>query len=161
MVQPKRLSELDTHPPAVFFSSLFMSGILSQFYPLRLLPDMVPRITRLACGVAFLAVAVGFTFMASNEFTKRKEHPSHDKETRSVVDSGIFAYTRSPFYLGFMMVFPGASLLSNSMWYSFMGAFMFLYLHFLVIPEEEKFLDEHFQESWRKYKKRVRLWGLF
>ena len=75
-----------------------------------------------------------------------------------LVTEGAFQYSRNPIYLGGMVFFFGLAILLGSLVGFIFPAIMFLLVHFLYIPNEEKELKTMFGEEYLDYMKRVRRW---
>lgn len=76
----------------------------------------------------------------------------------TVVDSGIFAYTRNPMYLGlFLLLFGFAYWHQNLLSIAFSFTFILYMNRFQILPEERA-LESLFGASYIDYKQRVRRW---
>lgn len=76
----------------------------------------------------------------------------------SVVDSGIFSYTRNPMYLGlFVLLFGFAYWQQNLLSMGFSFTFV-LYMNRFQIKPEEQALESLFGAEYLDYKQRVRRW---
>ncbi len=65
--------------------------------------------------------------------------------------SGPYAYTRNPLYLGNLIIGIGASIAINE-WYAYLlFALSWIFVYFIVIPYEEKFLRQKFGNTYREY----------
>lgn len=76
----------------------------------------------------------------------------------SLVQGGIYRFTRNPMYLGFLLVLGGwAVLLANGL--AFVGPLAFVaYLNRFQIGPEERALAGLFGPEYAKYRARVRRW---
>jgi protein-S-isoprenylcysteine O-methyltransferase Ste14 len=75
-----------------------------------------------------------------------------------LVTEGAFQYSRNPMDLGGIILgFSLAILLGSLVSFVFL-AIMFLLVHFLFIPNEEKELKTMFGKEYLDYMKRVRKW---
>jgi protein-S-isoprenylcysteine O-methyltransferase Ste14 len=73
-----------------------------------------------------------------------------------LLTSGPYAFSRNPMYVGWTLIYSGVALTVNSVWIILFLPAVFLYIHFVDIQKEERFLDEQFGEEYRQYQKRVR-----
>jgi protein-S-isoprenylcysteine O-methyltransferase Ste14 len=70
--------------------------------------------------------------------------------------SGPFAYVRNPLYLGNFMIGTGLCIAVNE-WYAYvLFAASFAFVYYIVIPYEEKYLQEKFGNSYLEYKAHTR-----
>jgi protein-S-isoprenylcysteine O-methyltransferase Ste14 len=80
------------------------------------------------------------------------------QSSSSLVISGIYALTRNPMYLGFLLVLLGwAIFLSNALAFLFLPAVIF-YLNRFQIEPEETVLASLFGQEFVAYRSRVRRW---
>ncbi|MFM2589771.1 methyltransferase family protein [Vibrio sp. TBV020] len=85
-------------------------------------------------------------------------NPIKVDDASTVVDSGIFAFTRNPMYLGlFLLLFGFAYWQQNLVSITFSFTFI-LYMNRFQIRPEEKALESLFGAAYLDYKQRVRRW---
>jgi hypothetical protein len=77
---------------------------------------------------------------------------------KKIADSGPFAYCRNMMYVALVSVPLAASVALDSLWLGLSAVTLWIYLHFSVVPAEEKFLLEQFGEEYKKYCKLVPRW---
>ncbi|TFH90933.1 methyltransferase family protein [Vibrio ouci] len=113
--------------------------------------------------VVFLVcfVVAGFVGIAGvYEFRRAQTtvNPVKVDTASTVVDSGIFAYTRNPMYLGlFLLLFGFAYWQQNLFSIAFSFTFILYMNRFQILPEERA-LESLFGASYIDYKQRVRRW---
>lgn len=113
--------------------------------------------------VVFLVcfVVAGFVGIAGvYEFRRAQTtvNPVKVDTASTVVDSGIFAYTRNPMYLGlFLLLFGFAYWQQNLLSIAFSFTFILYMNRFQILPEERA-LESLFGASYLDYKQRVRRW---
>ncbi|WP_215405287.1 methyltransferase family protein [Vibrio gigantis] len=94
------------------------------------------------------------------EFRKQKTtvNPIKVETASSVVDSGIFGYTRNPMYLGlFILLFCVGYYFQNI--FSILLSFVFvIYMNQFQIKPEERALEQLFGAEYVDYKQKVRRW---
>jgi protein-S-isoprenylcysteine O-methyltransferase Ste14 len=78
------------------------------------------------------------------------EHPTR------ILDSGPYAFTRNPMYLGWTIGFLGITLVMNSVWFLMLFPLVVVYTDRFVIRREEEALERTFGSEYRKYRERVR-----
>lgn len=103
------------------------------------------------CGVAIAALAVRTLILAETTFKL-------DRASRRLVNTGIFARTRNPIYLGFVIMLLGFAIMAGSLWMLILTPVFVLYLRFFVIAREEEYLERRFGDEYRTYKQKVPRW---
>lgn len=73
-----------------------------------------------------------------------------------VVETGPYAYSRHPMYVGWTLLYLGAMLVLRSLWLLALAPVLLAALHFLLIPAEERRLESAFGAAYRAYRRRVR-----
>ena len=112
--------------------------------------------------VLYGMLGLGFVFsilgVASFRKAKTTVNPTKPKESSSLVQTGIYRYTRNPMYVGFLMVLVGCALyLENVLSLLFCLLFIW-YMNQFQIKPEERFLKTLFADEFVSYKKKVRRW---
>ena len=79
-----------------------------------------------------------------------------------LVDTGIYAWTRNPMYLGHIIYMIGLALVFESWFAAVIALIRTVWFHFRVL-KDERGLSERFGEPYLAYAKRVKRWipGLF
>lgn len=104
-------------------------------------------------------VFVGALFIILAVRTLQKEHVDpRFKPVGTIVDQGLFGYTRNPMYLAFTLIYSGISLSVNSFWPFALLPFLLGIMHYGVIRREERYLEELFGDEYRAYRRRVHRW---
>jgi Putative protein-S-isoprenylcysteine methyltransferase len=140
-------------PPILALLLLLVSGILTAILPA---PVRIPA-ARLI-GIVFLLIGFITSFSGFSAFRKAGTSVRPGDEPSKLVVSGPFRVTRNPMYLGIELVLIGAFFLSKSLFFLIPPIVFFLLMHSLQIPFEEKLMAEHFGETYREYRRRVRRW---
>lgn len=103
---------------------------------------------------AWLAVAGVIEFRRASTTV----NPMAPSDSSTVVDTGVYRYTRNPMYLGFLLVlFAWAAWLAAP--WALLGPVVFVawMTRFQILPEERALL-ERFGDDYRAYCRRVRRW---
>lgn len=78
-----------------------------------------------------------------------------DKQNQGeLISSGIFSFSRNPFFLSIDLFFAGLTLLHTSVFFLVMAALTLISIHFFIL-KEEKFLRKHYGEAYKKYQEKV------
>ena len=107
-----------------------------------------------------LVTAIGLIAAAASAFRQASTtiHPQHPEQTRVVVDSGVFGFSRNPIYLGMALI-----LVAWALWlaapFAWLGVLLFVVVitRWQIVPEEEILLNK-FGEPYRLYCQKVRRW---
>lgn len=144
-------------PPPLLTIVAIAAGFLANHYlPLVMIPEGIPHRRLLAALLLLTGFASGLA--AISQLVRHKEHPSPYEATHTIVDGGIYRFTRNPIYLGFMLFATATVVSTNSFWLLIAAVILFLTLHFGVIRPEERYLARKFGESYQNYCQRVRRW---
>ena len=76
----------------------------------------------------------------------------------TVIDSGPFARSRNPLYLGLLAGSAGLALLAGSLWALAALPLEWVLLHWGAVLPEERYLAEKFGTTYAEYSGRVRRW---
>lgn len=111
-------------------------------------------------GFAFIALGISIDLWAVGMFWKAKTtiNPMKPDNSQSIVETGLYRFTRNPMYLGVLF-----SLVGISIWFGSVSVLLGLPLFVLLITiqqiiPEEKTLTKKFGQSYLDYKHRVRRW---
>jgi protein-S-isoprenylcysteine O-methyltransferase Ste14 len=141
-------------PPILALFLLLVSGVLMTIIPLAPLPIPAAR----AIGIFFLVIGFITGFSGFSAFRKAGTSVRPGDEPTRLVLNGPFRVTRNPMYLGLELVLIGALFLAKSLFFLIPPIVFFLLINFVQIPFEEKLMTEHFGETYREYRQRVRRW---
>jgi protein-S-isoprenylcysteine O-methyltransferase Ste14 len=84
--------------------------------------------------------------------------PRYPDTVNSLVESGVFKYSRNPMYLGFVIWLCALVVVLASPWLLCVVLAFVVYLTEFQIKPEERALMTLFGESYGQYKQRVRRW---
>lgn len=115
-------------------------GVASAWSALLLIP-----------GVALIGTAIGL-------FRRRGENIDPATPTNGIIDTGIYAFTRNPMYLGLALVYLGLAILLHSIAALALWPVAIVIIRTQVIAREERYLEARFGDAYRAYKARVRRW---
>lgn len=78
-----------------------------------------------------------------------------DKQNQGeLISSGIFSYSRNPFFLSINLFFAGLALLHTSIFFIVMALLTLISIHFFIL-KEEKFLRKHYGDAYKKYQEKA------
>ena len=112
--------------------------------------------------VSLIFLIFGFIILitAVKSFKKHQTtiNPLNPDQASTLVNSGIFSFTRNPMYLGMLFI-----LLSISFNFNILGGIIICFLfkiyitRFQIVPEEEA-MEKIFKKDFIEYKNKVRRW---
>jgi len=144
-------------PPPLLMVLCIAAGFLAehaQHFPI--FPANHP-IRRPLCFALFGAAVIIFV-AAIRELIKHKTHPSPYKPTATIVDTGIYRFSRNPIYVGFLLVVVASAACANSAWLLLAAVALFVLLRFGVVSREEQYLSRKFGDVYEEYRRKVRRW---
>lgn len=98
----------------------------------------------------FIILLMGYSTLWRNYSSLVVIHKDH-----KLITHGIYHFTRNPMYLGFLMVFTGLPVYSNSV-YAFLTMVLFIPIFLNRIRMEEKLLTEEFMDTFQDYKEKTK-----
>lgn len=148
--------ELKIIPPVQFVISALLMFTLTYFLP----QFHFSLAFRFPLIILLIALASFTSLMALSGFHKHKTtfHPHVPEKTTTVVNSGIYAYSRNPMYLALALVlFALAFYFSNITCFAVIPIFIWYITQYQIKPEEVM-LDKLFPLEYQAYSKKVRRW---
>lgn len=144
-------------PPPLIFLGFLLAGYLigQQVGPTSLgMPVDIRR------GIAFVLVILGLLVdgVAVASLRRKGTAPEPWKPTSAIVDSGLFALSRNPIYLGFSLTYVGFAVAMDSAVALCLILPVLIIIDRFVIAREEAYLERKFGETYRQYKQKVRRW---
>jgi protein-S-isoprenylcysteine O-methyltransferase Ste14 len=151
-----RALELKVPPVALTLIAGLVMVVVARLIPSLSVGIPARELVGLAVAVAGLAVCgVG---VASFRRAGTTVSPLTPEASSSLVQSGIYAHTRNPMYLGFALMLAGWSLFLSNLAAIAVVPFFVLYLDRHQIVPEERALAARFGEEFAQYVSRVRRW---
>ena len=144
-----------SYPPPLIFGAGFLAGYALQLVMRLSLPAWPPGPT---VGWTLVALGVVLTGSAVVTFRRAGTTPNPTKPATTVVVHGPYRFTRNPMYLGWVMVYLGAVLLTHWIWLLVLLPLVVFLVRTQVIAREEAYLERAFGDAYRAYRARVRRW---
>ena len=141
-------------PPLVFLASLATGAALEFSTPLPFLRGDF----NVAVGAGVVVVAMALFGYSVAKFHAAGTPVPARKPTTALVRTGPYRISRNPIYLAFSMLQLGIAIWANSVWVlaTLLGAVSLV--NRVVIPREERYLEEKFGADYLDYKAAVRRW---
>jgi len=145
------------NPLKIFVYLLVISYVVGEFiipkYPIIYLFNMI--------GLIGLIVSLIFFYLGFNLFKSYKEDPKPSSDTNLLIKTGIFAYTRNPIYLAFVLFDFSMFLVFENVMYLLSSLGLFIWINNYVIKVEEDYLKNKFGDEFVHYCGAVKRWLIF
>ena len=145
------------NPLRIAAGLLILSYVVGEFvipkYPLIYALKLI--------GILFFIFSILIFFAGFNIFKSYEENPVPTSETKRIIKTGIFAYTRNPIYLSMVMFHLSMFLVFENVMYFLSAVGLAIWLHNYVIKSEENYLLSIFPDEYDRYMKAVRRWIFF
>jgi protein-S-isoprenylcysteine O-methyltransferase Ste14 len=143
--------------PWVFILAYLIGFVVQLYLPI---PIRSPEIVRIAliAGVILVVIGLAVAFSALGIFRKRSTTTIPFETPTSLVTSGPYRFTRNPMYVGLTLVYLGVAGTRADIWPVIVLAVMLAYVNFIVLPVEERHLQNAFGDAYADYGARVRRW---
>ena len=136
---------------------LIISYVIGEFifpkYPLIYILNLLGVIMIIISPIIFLS--------SRNAFISHEEKLLPQTDSNKIIKTGIYAYSRNPIYLSFVMFHFGMFLTFENIVYFLCSIGLFFWLNNYVIKEEEIFLREKFEDEYDRYCISVKKWIFF
>ena len=140
------------------YTIAYLVGIAIQLvYPVSITSAVFLVITY-SLSTLFLVVGVVLAVWAQWIFHKERTTTDPTRTSAKLVTWGPYKFSRNPMYLGLFLAFIGLDGLLTFIWSLLLLIFVFYYVNWIVIPVEEKKLQETFGDGYNQYHNRVRRW---
>jgi len=120
-------------------------------------PVIIPKPWNLL-GILFILLGLAAPVLAVMTFRRAHTSPEPFHEPAALVTGGIYAISRNPIYLGFLLVQLGLVILLRTLVPLVVLVGYIVLIERNVIRLEEGMLAEKFGAQWLEYKKRTRRW---
>lgn len=141
-------------PPYLFAICILAMIGLDQLLPVK---DVLNAPWRYI-GLAVIAAGVAINLTSALMFRRLNTNIVTFLDPGSVVDTGPFAHTRNPMYLGFTLALLGVAVLLGSLMTLIPVVVFFIAADRWYIPFEERRLENIFGNEYQNYCDRVRRW---
>jgi len=141
-------------PPLIFAVPGVAAALFNVVYPVRVLPQPIA----LTFGLGLTVAGIAFEVWAMPKFRQAQTSVIPYRPTTAIIESGPFAVTRNPIYLGMALLYAGITLIVNTIWPLLLLPFILIVMQRGVIEREERYLERKFGDQYLSYKSRVRRW---
>jgi len=141
-------------PPSFLLIALLLMPVVHVLVPLR---QIIPFPVNLV-GVIPIVVGVFLDFAADAQFKRHRTTVKPFEDSAALVTTGVYAGTRHPMYLGFVLILLGVAVLFGSLGPFAIVAVFPAVMEAIFIRTEERMLAARFGEQWVAYRAKVRRW---
>jgi protein-S-isoprenylcysteine O-methyltransferase Ste14 len=141
-------------PPHYFFCAIVLAVVLHFLLPVR---EILTYPWRLL-GLAPLVIGIVLNLLADQAFKKHDTTVKPFEESSVLITEGVFGITRSPMYMGMILILFGVAMLLGSTTPFVVVILLSALLDRMFITPEEQKLEDTFGERFRQYRRRVRKW---
>lgn len=146
-------------PPVLYGAAILAAMALQRLLPLPYPePDGALAGWLGPVGWALVAVGAGFDISAMATMARARANILPHRAATALVESGPFAISRNPIYLGNTTMMVGAGLAFGNPWLIVTGLIAAILVLKLAIAREERHLEALFGPAWLAYRGRVRRW---
>ena len=138
-------------PPPLIFGALLALGLLLDSDPLPLGPVSIGGMVLAGGGVVLIGIALGL-------FRSSRTRPEPWQPASSLVDRGLYRFTRNPMYLGMAMLSLGIAMAFTSIPGAVLAAVSLIIVDRVVVTREEAYLKRRFGQDYIAYMASVRRW---
>jgi protein-S-isoprenylcysteine O-methyltransferase Ste14 len=110
--------------------------------------------------IGFLPILFGIwiNLSADRSFKKVKTTVKPFEQSSTLIQDGVFRFSRNPMYLGFVAILLGISILLRSLSPYLVVVLFAIQMELVFVRSEEKMLRDKFGDQWEKYCFRVGKW---
>ena len=117
-----------------------------------------PNTLALVVGVTFVAIGFALAALSVRRFHLAGTSVVPGEPSTALIETGPYAFTRNPIYIGFVIAYFGLAIILTSLWVLLLLTPVVVILQRGVVEREEVYLERQFGETYRKYKARVPRW---
>jgi len=126
--------------PIIFFYNYFVSSYLGL---------------EILLYVGWIVFAVGLPFLILGPYELQKKGGLVEADTTVLVDSGVYAVIRHPFYLGGILLVSASILVSQHWLTLILGVPVLAWFFIYALPWSDKELIEKFGDDYKRYMQMV------
>lgn len=141
-------------PPLVYAIAIALGLLLHVLWPARL----VPRAVATPAGAAVVLIAIWLFVSAVRALGAAGTPVPGNLPTAAIVRTGPYRFTRNPIYLAFSLLQFGLAVWVNSLALLVTEIPAVALIALVMIPREERYLEERFPTVYPAYRASVRRW---
>ena len=140
-------------PPIIFLAAILLGVALNYPWPLSFVPSPLRLL-----GALLVLCAVLLFGLSLREFRAAGTSVRGSQRSTAIVRTGPYRFSRNPIYVSFVLLLLGLAVGLDNLWLVLTLIPAVAFIAVVVIPREERFLDQNFPEQYSSYKATVRRW---
>lgn len=152
MAEPADNPGVIAPPPLIYGAALLLALLFHRLQPM----PIVGRTSALWPGILLAALGVALAIWGRHALVSAGTNVNPYRPSTAIVDSGPYRFTRNPLYVSLTIMYVGLTLAFDTWWGFILLVPVLIVMHLGVIRREERYLEEKFGESYRRYRARVR-----
>jgi protein-S-isoprenylcysteine O-methyltransferase Ste14 len=140
-------------PPIIFLAAILLGVALNYAWPLPFVPSPLRLL-----GALLVLCAVLLFGLSLREFRAAGTSVRGSQRSTTMVRTGPYRFTRNPIYVSFVLLLLGLAVGLDNLWLVLTLIPAIAFIAVVVIPREERFLEQNFPEQYSSYKSAVRRW---
>ena len=142
-------------PPLIAISLVLIAWAADRYWWALSIGDI--SWTR-SVGYVLLVSSLILIIVSALPFWAHKTSLEPWEPTSTIIQSGVYRFSRNPIYLAFCVASGGTGFVLNSLWVLGSVLPLVLVYRFAIIEREESYLERKFGQHYLDYKSRVRRW---
>ena len=135
----------------VVFGVPLLLGIGLQWAAPLGIPPGPLRVALIPVGAALFIAGAVLAIAARREFARHSQSMEPKRSITSMVETGVFSFSRNPLYLGIAVGLAGIALAFNNLWILVMLIPAVIACHYVLIAPEERYLRLKFGNEYLEY----------
>ena len=140
-------------PPIIFLAAILLGVALNYAWPLPFVPSPLRLL-----GALLVLCAVPLFGLSLREFRAAGTSVRGSQRSTTIVRTGPYRFSRNPIYVSFVLLLLGLAVALDTLWLILTLIPAIAFIAVVVIPREERFLEQNFPEQYSSYKSAVRRW---
>ena len=109
-------------------------------------------------GIIGLIISLFLFFSGFGIFRSYEENPAPKSITKKLIKTGIYAYTRNPIYIAFVLFHFSMFITFENVVYFLTSIGLAIWINNYVVKAEEEYLLREFSEEYQRYMDSVKRW---
>ena len=142
------------YPPLMVLAGIITQLLIGYIAPVEPLLSA----TWQYIGIALMVLGFATILLAARSFRKHETTIIPDGQPSTLMEGGLFAYSRNPIYVAMTVLLVGSGLAIGHIWALIVVPLFVLLVQQIWIVKEEENLEAEFGQIYRNYKIKVRRW---
>ena len=142
------------YPPLMVLAGIITQLLIGYIAPVEPLLSA----TWQYIGIALMVLGFATILLVARSFRKHETTIIPDGQPSTLMEGGLFAYSRNPIYVAMAVLLVGSGLAIGHIWALIVVPLFVLLVQQIWIVKEEENLEAEFGQIYRNYKIKVRRW---